>query len=91
MTKHLIITLEDARFISTHLPDGDLKNRLMKETGADIEIIAAELKHFGACITCRIEGQEHSCIHSTVNKIGRRLDRLLQRADNPNYVPHDSQ
>lgn len=89
MSKHILITLDDAKYIADFLPDGGLKDRLLREQGADIVDIVDNLKSIGPCIAAVIEHQQHRCGWTKANKLGRRLGRLVERADNPNYVPHE--
>lgn len=64
------------------LPSKELFDRFQKETGADIVDIVNQLKGVTYCHACVIEGQEHSCNCLHVNKLGRRLSRLIDRANN---------
>lgn len=63
-----------------NLPDG-LLERFNDETGADIEEIARELKNMDICCPCKHEGQESMCKSIHTRKLGRRLYRLLERAN----------
>lgn len=59
-----------------------LLNRIDNESGADIKGIVDQLKHMDICPACVIEGQQHSCSVLEAQKLGRRLKRLLDRAEN---------
>lgn len=55
--------------------------RFEKEEGADIVDIVKRLKGLSYCHACVVEGQQHSCVSPYANKIGRRLKRLVDRAN----------
>lgn len=59
-----------------------LLKRIDNESGADIKDIVDQLKHMDICPACAIEGQQHSCSAHDARKLGRRLKRLLDRAEN---------
>ena len=89
MTKYMLIRVEDARWL-THAVDGcagpgpsdnrDLVERLSSDEGGDFEAIVAQLKGAEPCAACSIEGQLAYCANLEMHKIGRRLDRLVERA-----------
>lgn len=95
MTKYIIIKLSEAKLIYNilnKLPKSELENippelleRFNSETGADIEDIANQLKTMPICPACRIESQEWSCNSLDTQALGRRLYRLLQRANYNKY------
>jgi hypothetical protein len=58
-----------------------LFKRIRDEEGADIADIVAQLKGLNICPACEHEGQQHSCQSLGANKLGRRLKRLLDRAE----------
>jgi hypothetical protein len=58
-----------------------LLNRIEQETGADLNDIAGQLKNMRICPACSGEGQEHSCSSLVARTLGRRLKRVLKRAD----------
>jgi hypothetical protein len=83
--KYLLISTEDAETILRNLtvsdPDSErIAARLREDTGGDFEEIAEKLKGYGACWACVVEGQQRDCIHIPVNALGRRLVRLVARA-----------
>lgn len=92
--RYVILTLEDAKIVARALtayalprvPNLDaealipITARLLGDTGADIEDIVAQLKGMSLCPACVIEGQERSCSAPEAQKLGRRLNRLLERA-----------
>lgn len=51
------------------------------DTGGDFLEIADALKRMEFCPACRIESQERSCAVIDAQKLGRRLKRLIDRAD----------
>lgn len=55
--------------------------RIAAETGADMEDIVAQLKGIETCAACVIESQEDYCVCWKANKLGRRLSRLVDRAN----------
>jgi hypothetical protein len=63
---------------SGHL--GAIYDRLNVEEGADMEEIVAALKKTPTCFACENEGQTSSCQSIETRKLGRRLNRLLERA-----------
>lgn len=79
--KYIIITLDDAKEIVQYLPEGRIKSRFGQETGADIEEIVDFLKNMDICPACELEMQQHSCSSIHSKKIGRRIQRLLDRAE----------
>lgn len=79
--------LRDAKF--NFLKMKPFLNRIENETGADIVDIVQQLKTLEICPACQIESQEHSCNSLDANKLGRRLSRLVQRA-NINYLTNKS-
>jgi hypothetical protein len=85
--RYVILELSDAKALALNASAGfDERvvrtiDRIEAETGADIEDIVTQLKHFEACPACVIEGQERSCCAWHAQKLGRRLSRLLDRAN----------
>ena len=67
---------EDAKRYETR----DVVGRLRTDDGGDFESIVAQLKGARACAACAIEGQLAYCANLEMHKIGRRLDRLVERA-----------
>lgn len=60
--------------------------RIGDESGADILDIATTLKKLPICGACEFEGQGHACESIKANRIGRRLFRLLLRAESANQL-----
>lgn len=58
----------------------DVRKRLAEDAGGDFEDIAAQLKNLPICAACSIEGQAGNCVALAANKLGRRLQRLIERA-----------
>lgn len=94
MEKYIVIKLSEVKLlysILNNLSENELKKkvppelleRFNNETGADIEDIANQLKKLPLCPACILEGQERSCKSLDAQKLGRRLYRLIQRA---NYI-----
>ena len=79
--KYIIMRLSDAKAIADHLPPGKIKDRIESETGAEVKEIAEKLKKSDFCSACVIEGQQHNCEALATRKLGRRLLRLVGRAD----------
>ena len=79
--KYIILSVEDVKYITNFLPEGIIKAKFKQETGADIREIAYNLKHTPICGACRIECQQHNCESLNAQKLGRRLQRLIDRAD----------
>lgn len=87
--KYIIVTLDDAKVIAKHLPNGPIKDRFEFETGADIQEIVDRLKSMSHCHACEVEGQTHYCQVNYARKLGRRLRRLLERARHERGTNHD--
>lgn len=85
--KHLLITAADAARIASalqHATDTELRrigDRLATDTGGDLEDIADNLKRLTLCAACVLEGQQAHCSALNAQKIGRRLTRLIGRAE----------
>lgn len=58
----------------------DLVGRLRTDEGGDFEEIVRQLKGATPCAPCAIEGQLPHCANLEMHAIGRRLDRLVERA-----------
>ncbi len=93
--RYIILTLDDAKLLELSARGGAwstehaaqmalILDRIGDETGADITDIVDQLKQLPTCMACRIEGQERSCNCLHAQKLGRRLSRLVDRA---NYKP----
>jgi hypothetical protein len=86
--KYLLITVEQARWLAQAV-DGcavgqrhqPFMARLMEDTGGDFLEIALMMKHQDPCPACSIEGQLSSCANLETQQLGRRLQRLIDRAD----------
>jgi hypothetical protein len=59
---------------------GRIYDRLVVESGADMQEIVDTVASLPVCAACCIEGQEQSCQVWPAQKQGRRLRRLLERA-----------
>jgi hypothetical protein len=80
--KYVILALDDAKVLAQTSSCGlSVVDRLRVETGADIEEIAALLKALTTCLACEVEGQETYCVCWQAHKLGRRLSRLIDRAN----------
>lgn len=85
---YIILTLSDAKLLANNItintPELErIKSRFELETGANLLQIVTWLKNMIICPACSIENQEHSCSSLVSRKLGRRLYRLLLRA---NYI-----
>lgn len=87
--KYLLLSVDDAHLISevvlldySPVLGGAFKiaMSLKADEGGDFEEIASQLKSTEICIACSIEGQQHTCVAPESQKIGRRLQRLIERA-----------
>ena len=58
-----------------------LLDRIEQETGGDFVDIATRLKKTPICAACEHECQAHSCQSLVTNQLGRRLSRLIERAN----------
>lgn len=58
-----------------------LLERIAQETGGDFIDIATQLKTPPICAACDFENQQHTCRSIGTQKLGRRLTRLIERAD----------
>lgn len=95
--RYIIMELGDAKALALNASAGHderiqrVIDRIENETGADVEDIVAQLKSIDACPACVIEGQQHSCCAWHANKLGRRLSRLVDRANGPGIeAPQDA-
>lgn len=86
--KYVILRLEDAQALSSHVQEASasprtmlVAERLKKEEGGDILDIAQQLKDTEFCGACIHEGRERYCTSLDAQKLGRRLRRLVERAD----------
>jgi hypothetical protein len=89
-SRYLIVRLADAQMIARLIRDSlpnhpseltPVVNRIFDETGADIEDIVARLKRLDVCAACVGESQERHCVCWGANRLGRRLSRLVDRAN----------
>ena len=85
--RYIIMELSDAKALALNASAGFDElvartiDRIEAETGADIEDIVAQLKGLEVCAACAIESQEQYCVCWRANKLGRRLSRLVGRAN----------
>jgi hypothetical protein len=86
--QYVIVRLDDVQALLKHsnplVTDPALTiviDRLKKETGGDIQNIVDELKATHICGACVIQSQEQNCSSLYTNHLGRRLSRLLDRAN----------
>lgn len=93
--KYMIVSLPQAKALLDAVKNGwgeefsaeraqyarALLERIENETGADIEEIVSDLKGLNTCHACVVEGQESYCCSINAKKIGRRLNRLVERAN----------
>ncbi len=90
MSRHIIVTLDDAKIIARVLkasrlgPDSGAVVRIVQrfesEEGADLVDMVEVLKKVPICAACEGEGQAEYCSSLDAQKQGRRLRRLLDRA-----------
>lgn len=80
---YLLLSVDDAREIVQGSAIGMRKilDRLKKDTGGDLITIATVLKNMPVCAACRMEGVACYCYSLDAQKIGRRLYRLIERAN----------
>lgn len=78
---YILLNMEDVDDVVSCLPEGVLKDRLKGESGGDFEDISAQLKGIPICHACVVESQQSYCNSLTSNKLGRRLLRLINRAN----------
>lgn len=62
----------------------NLIDRLCTDTGGDVREIALKLKSLEVCFACLNEGEGDCCAALLANRLGRRLSRLIDRADERN-------
>lgn len=85
--RYVILELNDAKALALNASAAfdeqvtRIIDRIETETGADIEDIVAQLKGLEVCAACAIESQEQYCVCWRANKLGRRLSRLIDRAN----------
>lgn len=87
LTTHLKNTTIAHAYVAKSIYNNELAGlhpiiaRFEQETGADISDIVKQLKSLGMCPACVIESQEHTCSAHAAHKLGRRLSRLVDRAN----------
>lgn len=88
--RYILLSVDDAEILAgilnitgLHEQESRLFNRLTKDTGGDFEDIAAQLKKTEICCACEVECQEHTCTAIQTQALGRRLQRLINRAKVP--------
>ena len=85
--RYVILDLSDAKALALNASAGHDEQvsrtiaRIETETGADIEDIVDQLKAIDACHACVVESQTRYCVCWSANKLGRRLSRLVDRAN----------
>lgn len=85
--RYVILELSDAKALALNASAGfdeqvaRVIERIEAETGADIEDIVAQLKGLEVCGACEHESMERYCVCWDANKLGRRLSRLVGRAN----------
>jgi hypothetical protein len=86
--KYIIMRLNDAKALASASYSAECSHKIKKiivriqsESGADIEDIATRLKQLPICGACSIESQESSCNCLVARQLGRRLNRLIDRAN----------
>ena len=85
--RYVILALDDAKALALNASAAFDERvarviaRIEAETGADVEEIVDQLKGLDVCAACAIEGQERYCVCWQGNKLGRRLARLVDRAN----------
>lgn len=101
--QYIIMRLEDAKLLARIATlsecltgiSPELKtilDRIKEETGANIGEIVYLMKHQNTCPACNFEGQQHSCVNIETKALGRRLSRLVDRAEgrHVDYTPGPS-
>jgi hypothetical protein len=82
--RYVVLTLDDAKALAAAstgvINVRQIRERLMQETGADMDDIVQQFKELEICAACSVEGQERSCVVHVARQQGRRLKRLLERA-----------
>lgn len=87
--RYILVELADAKLLAQYaaatLDPALIRvvNRIGLETGADLPDIARQLMDTRTCMACDIEGQARWCCSIHTRKLGRRLRRLIERADAP--------
>ena len=82
--KYVIMTIEDARALALSpetTADSIIADSINADTGADLRELAEALKKIPICTACGHEGMAGSCNALDAQKLGRRLARLVERAD----------
>ena len=75
------IALAEAVDLEAHPHLKQTVERLRDDTGGDVIYIANRLKKMDYCSACIIESQETYCHVNATRKLGRRLLRLIERAE----------
>jgi hypothetical protein len=83
--KYLLLTVEDAQALAaspeTNI-DLQISASVNADTGGDFADIANQLKKLEICCACSHESMSALCVAPLAQKLGRRLQRLIDRADN---------
>ncbi len=85
--RYVILELSDAKALALNASAGfdeqvaRVIDRIEAETGADVEDIVRQLKALEVCCACEGESMEKTCVCWSANKLGRRLSRLVDRAN----------
>lgn len=85
--RYVILELSDAKALALNASAGfdervaRVLGRLEAETGSDVEDIVAQLKALEPCGACVHESMERYCVCWRGNRLGRRIARLVDRAN----------
>ncbi len=88
MGKYILLRVEDAHALADRIINGEpranakaLALNILSDTGGDLREIADSLKDQEICGACAHENMERYCRSLGAQKTGRRLLRLIERAD----------
>jgi hypothetical protein len=82
--RYVLLTVKDARslaFAEDTENDRRVAASVNADTGGDVQGIANMLKGIAVCPACSHEGMAGTCNAVDAQKLGRRLQRLIDRAD----------
>ena len=79
--RYIILRLDDAKALAQGQAAPGVLARIREETGGDMEEIASLLMGLRFCHACVVECQQQYCESLSANQLGRRLRRLIERAN----------
>jgi hypothetical protein len=82
--RYMLLSVDDARELAKSPEtaiDRQIADSVNADTGGDFQEIADLLKAIPICTACNHEGMASNCNALDARKLGRRLARLIERAN----------